>query len=125
MVTLKQKVQKNPSRGQLIAALAVLLPLCYIGTFEIHDEILASNFARVSVGMQRIEVVGILGTLRYAQACTLPGPFKPWKQPDCAETSSPGKLTHLSCTTAKSRHSNQNYRTRFIGVSKYTIQIYK
>jgi hypothetical protein len=86
MVTLKQKVQKNPSRGQLIAALAVLLPLCYIGTFEIHDEILASNFARVSVGMQRIEVVGILGTLRYAQACTPPGPFKPWKQPGCAET---------------------------------------
>jgi hypothetical protein len=35
--------------------------------------------------MQRIGVVGTLGTPRYAQACTLPGPFQPWK-PDGAET---------------------------------------
>jgi hypothetical protein len=79
-------VHKSFRRGRVIAVLMVLVPLLCVGACEMHDETLTSNFARVAVGMQRNEVVGILGTPRYTQACTLPGPFRPWKRPDCVET---------------------------------------
>jgi hypothetical protein len=83
---LEQEARKSHRWGLVIAVLTVLVPLLCVGACAMHDEILASNFASVAVGMQRNEVVGVLGTPRYTQACTLPGPFRPSERQDCAET---------------------------------------
>jgi hypothetical protein len=72
--------------GWVSVGLFGLLPPSCIGSCAIHDDLLASHFERVAVGMQRNDVVNVLGSPRSILDCAAPGPFKPWERPDCAET---------------------------------------
>lgn len=68
-----------------ITGIIMLVPASYVGSCTIRDDRLAAHFEHVTIGMQRSEVIHVLGTPRYTQDCASPGPFKPQQRPDYAE----------------------------------------
>lgn len=75
-------------RSWLTVGFVLLLPPLCVGSCKIHDELIASRFERVAVGMRHAEVVSVMGAPANVQNCATPGPFRPdkWTLPDCAET---------------------------------------
>src|SRR6185312_1463020 len=77
-VETKMKLRK------LSVLLLVLAPPSGVAACTIHDNMLASNFHRVNVGMQERQVLSVLGTPHTIGRCE--APFQPWRRPDCAKS---------------------------------------
>ena len=69
---------------KLSVLLLVLAPPSGVAACTIHDNMLASNFHRVNVGMQERQVLSVLGTPHTIGHCE--APFQPWRRPDCAKS---------------------------------------
>jgi hypothetical protein len=68
----------------LIVGLVIVLPVAFVGSCMIHDDLLASRFEQITPGMHLPEVEAILGKPRGMEDCAHTG-FTPWQRPDCRE----------------------------------------
>lgn len=69
----------------IVGGLTALPPAC-VGSCTLHDELLASRFETITTGMERAEVIKVLGQPHTIEDCAAPGPFKPWHRQDCVES---------------------------------------
>jgi hypothetical protein len=80
-----RRVGSRIFRGRVVATVVVVVPLSAIGSCQVHDNLLASNFERVATGTQRKDVTDLLGAPRSVQDCRVPGEFTQRHRPDCVE----------------------------------------